>query len=167
MNLQDPIDADGDSDAEEHQSRKFIARHCVRRETGEVRYAIKRLKNEDSAEERTFLSIEASFLRRIEHPHVIKLRAVSDGPNEGVTFLILDRLYDTLEKRIRHWRFEVEGSQTKRQRWKNPGGFGQLNLNRLNVVFDLSSALLYLHKMGICHRDIKPDNIGFDVVSTS
>ena len=42
----------------------------------------------------------------------------------------------------------------------------QQTVDRLWAAFDLASAVAHLHKHHIMHRDLKPDNIGFDIVST-
>lgn len=52
----------------------------------------------------------------------------------------MDRLYDTLEKLIE---------------------------KHVKAAFDLAAALGYLHERNIIYRgDLKPENIGFDIVST-
>jgi hypothetical protein len=102
-----------------------------------------------------------------DHPHVIKLRGIareSDTTCRKDYFFLLDRMYDTLDRRIRKWRMrdqELSGiqrlfrdrKQTKRK---------QLWMDRLSFAYDLSSALAYLHSKHIIHRDLKPRNIGFD-----
>ena len=34
---------------------------------------------------------------------------------------------------------------------------------RLTVAFDIASAIEYLHDRNVMYRDLKPDNVGFDV----
>ena len=94
------------------------------------------------------------------------VRAFTTGL-EGGYFVLLDRLYDTLEVRLTVWKVEQ----------KKFKGMGRLKYNkyigcdmkrkkmaiRLNVAFDICGALKYLHKKDIIFRDFKPQNAGFDV----
>ena len=60
----------------------------------------------------------SSFLEALDHPHIIKLHGVTAGSvetsfasgKECGFFIVVDRLYDTLEKRIENWRDEKEES---------------------------------------------------------
>lgn len=77
-------------------------------------------------------------------------------------FLLLDRLQCTLEHKIDHWsNFEkaISLDQSKKRRY--------FLAERLHVAFDVAAALSYLHDLHIIYRDLKPDNIGFDIRGTS
>lgn len=89
------------------------------------------------------------------------MRATSKGslcsPN---SFLILDRLHDTLDQRLVQWK--------KRDSQWNLFDFQKTKektflAERLTVAFDVAGALEYLHDRSIMYRDLKPDNVGFDV----
>ena len=141
---------------------------------GDCRYAVKSLRNEVLGDPRTLemalldLQNETRILANVEHPNIVKMRAFSadngeedsqpqkvdtkDGPRGY--FIVLDRLYDTLEQRIGVWSSRLQKarrptkwitrSKIEREIWEQ----------RLVVAFDLASALNYLHSMGIAYRDL-------------
>jgi serine/threonine protein kinase len=153
------------------QDRSFMETHCLRGAHKDCRYAMKILLPTCQKDEQLYingvvdLAVEARFLSVIRHPSIIKMRAMAETSPFSTTqpfFVVLDRLYDILGTRITKW---------KKQR---PKGMGKLLdrsgqkekdfwIERITVAYDLASALHYLHELHVVYRDIKPDNIGFDV----
>ena len=137
----------------ELHTRNFMSKYCLR--DGQARYAIKQLSNETLASEDLFLkgtadlAIEAKFLAILNHAHVIKLRGLANsGYFSGANFLIIDRLYSTLNQDIVKWKI-----QEKKYTSCCPmlgGGNDKIRdmvENRLNIAFDIASAFAYLHSM--------------------
>lgn len=158
--------------------RKFLINNCLR-DSGEARYAIKRLRKEIVQDAQQYpsgamdLAVEALFLADLSHPNIIKLRAIAASdpfsiPNDDYYFLVLDRLQDTLTVRMKKWRERKRKLKTLVGRIADVGGCKRQALldERLAAAFDLSAAMAYLKQNRILHRDIKPENLGFDIVST-
>ena len=106
--------------------------------------------------------MEVLFLSNLHHPNIIQIRGVSAtgfdqiGSAQGY-FIILDRLYDTLEQKIPKWKAEVSKSNPFKRK-ENKIHFA----TRLIAAYDIASALKYLHDRQIMFRDLKVQNIGFD-----
>jgi serine/threonine protein kinase len=137
------------------QNRRYMQKHCVRvgrNGKRDCRYALKSMKKGALSDPGLFvntlvdLAIEARFLCSIKHPNILKMRGIStDFIDAGAnSFIILDRLYQTLTDKIAYWKdrkdngfvnfFDFRG---KKQR--------AFLAERITVGFDIANALEYLH----------------------
>lgn len=133
------------------------------------KYVVKRLDVEN-LDKITFLkgvvdlAMEARFLAAVQHINVIKMYGIStDGPFADNFFLVLERMDETLTKRIKKW-MDVErqcqgitglftGSKRKLR---------ELNSEQMLSAFEIAKGANHLHEKRIIFRDLKPDNCGFN-----
>jgi hypothetical protein len=135
--------------------REHISRHFIRRKDGKHRYAIKTLSSalfaKGGVAKQRFkngvidLAMEVKFLSVVQHPHIIKMRAMSNvGYCEKDFFILLDRLDMTLNGKVVIWKKELPSifAMGKKSKEKRDDHF----CHRLVVGYDLCSALVYLHE---------------------
>lgn len=96
----------------------------------------------------------------------VKLRGIAKGNmmDEGF-FIILDRLHGTLDEKIDSWRriYRKNSGINWCLRARSKQILRELMVQRLTVAYDLAAAFFYLHENRLVYRDIKPQNIGFDI----
>lgn len=117
------------------------------------------------------LLLEAKYLSALSkhpHPSIISLHGVAAAGAAGFAtgqmggyFLVVDRLYDTLDKRIDVWK-ELRRRKLRNSTPTNIKLLQAMFLQRLQVACDICSAIRHLHNIKVVFRDLKPDNVGFD-----
>ena len=93
---------------------------------------------------------EIAVMKKLKHRNVVPLYEVIDDPESEKLYMVM--------------KYVDQGPITKLQ----PGGTCEtIGAERLREVLgELVSGLSYLHKRGVAHRDIKPDNILVDAAGT-
>ncbi|CAG2066199.1 unnamed protein product, partial [Timema podura] len=94
---------------------------------------------------------ELQIMRRLEHCNIVKLKyffySSGDKKDEVYLNLVLEYIPETVYKVARHY---SKSKQTI------PISFIKL------YMYQLFRSLAYIHSLGICHRDIKPQNLLLD-----
>ena len=132
------------------KSRKFMSEHCIK--NGDSRYVLKRMSRggfhnavEDAI---TDLALEAKFLVVVQHPNIVKLRGISlESSCSPNFFLVLDRLYDTLDMRMKTWSAKKKRLNGLAGRFIDRDGLEKKNLwcERLRDGSRIAEAMRYLH----------------------
>ncbi len=114
-------------------------------ETGEL-VAIKKV-----FQDKRYKNREYEIIKQLNHPNVIKLRQAfytpGDKPDEIYLNVVMDYIPDTLSRIVRQY-------------YKSKTQVPMLLVKLYS--YQMMRGLAYIHSLGICHRDIKPQNILVD-----
>ena len=111
--------------------------------TTSEKVAIKKLRQKIDSWEQCMNQNEVYFLRKLNHPNIVKLLEVIREKNNDISlvFEYCDcNLYELIKSHKRK-QIPISESQIK------------------NIIYSITSGLSHMHSNGIMHRDLKPENI--------
>lgn len=115
-----------------------VVRECIERAT--VReYALKIIRKDKCRGKEHLIQNEVSILRRVKHPNIVLLIEEMDTANELYLVMELVKGGDLFDA--------ITSSNKYTER------------DASSMLFNLASAIKYLHSLNIVHRDIKPENL--------
>ncbi|XP_009070815.1 PREDICTED: serine/threonine-protein kinase DCLK1, partial [Acanthisitta chloris] len=115
-----------------------IVKECIERSTGRE-YALKIIKKSKCRGKEHMIQNEVSILRRVKHPNIVLLIEEMDMPTELYLVMELVKggdLFDAITSTNKYTERDASG-----------------------MLYNLASAIKYLHSLNIVHRDIKPENL--------
>merc|ERR1712232_1124807 len=145
------------------EDKRFIAENATTVDTKKARYVVKYISPDivhhdfsKFVQAATDMAMETHFLSILNHPHILKMRGVGMGDFFCPTyFLLLDRLYDTLDERIVSWEEAIKkcdsnffnfsrlfASPNRKEKNKH-----QILHEQLVVAKNLADAIHYLHDL--------------------
>ena len=148
--------------ADSNQSKNIVASQSRKSFKG-GRFVLKRVALQwQSSDKITFLkgsvdlAMETKYLAALDHHNIIELVGISaQGPFEEGYFIILEKLAETLTKKITVW------MNWSRQCQGITGVFTgskkkieALHSDRLEASYDIANAMSYLHQNSIIYRDL-------------
>ncbi|XP_044057375.1 serine/threonine-protein kinase DCLK1-like isoform X1 [Siniperca chuatsi] len=115
-----------------------VVRECVERCTGRE-YALKIISKDKCRGKEHMIQSEVSILRRVKHPNIVLLIEEMDTHSELYLVMELVKGGDLFDA--------ITSSNKYTER------------DASSMLFNLASAIKYLHSINIVHRDIKPENL--------
>ncbi|WAQ99903.1 DCLK1-like protein [Mya arenaria] len=115
-----------------------IVKECIHKRT-KKRYALKIIEKEKCRGKEQMIQNEVAILKRVKHPNIVEL--VEDFHSHTELFLVMELvkggdLFDAISMATKYTEKDA-----------------------CAMMFNLASALEYLHSNDIVHRDLKPENL--------
>ncbi|XP_047247721.1 serine/threonine-protein kinase DCLK1-like isoform X2 [Girardinichthys multiradiatus] len=115
-----------------------VVRECVERSTGRE-YALKIISKDKCKGKEHMIQSEVAILRRVKHPNIVLL--IEEMDSHSNLYLVMELvkggdLFDAITSSNRYTERDASC-----------------------MLFNLASAIKYLHGLNIVHRDIKPENL--------